>query len=418
MAFSSRCLNLTICLVTSGRAATAASFEESGTPIVRNPAHVVRGDHSHPGGMFGLLFGRDSCPERLAASASPFSAFDASVAARIRNLSPKVPSLEAIKDESSSCPPATFSVAGVEIQLKPFDADEQHTRDLFITKHEDLLIKVLKRPRKLTDPYRALLRRHATEKALLMALMDKPELSGNGVPQIFEATGGVSDLCAFRIAATSHSGPSVLFNLKPAEKSGKYIARLAASAIRVLRDLHAYGIVHGGIGPYNIVVDTDIVTLIDFGYAVPFITEEGHHIPLKGSRPETPEVDETQYSVFEFDSTPLSRRVDMYRLAEALMVAVDLPAVEKSFATDEVDENGDPVGLKTGDELKQAKYDLTLDPEVHIPIFNEFHHAMRDLEFAETPDYDGWICRFQQVGYALSDEDLRDRETAHIDASD
>lgn len=397
MTRNSHCKYLSVYVLTSGLTASAPTC---------------------PGGMFALLFGSRSCPSTSLDVGSPFAVLDLSVAAEIRKLTPDPPSLEAVNAETSSCPPATVSIGGVQVQLKPFDAYGQHTRDLFVSKHEDLLIKVLKRSRKLSDPFRALLLRHATEKAILKALMNKPELSGNGVPQIFDVTGGISEMCAFRIVATSHGGDNVLFNLEPHKKSGRAFARIAASAIRVLRDLHAYGIVHGSIGPYNLVVDSDVVTLIDFGYAVPFVTSDGVHIDPKGPRPITPEVDETQYSVFEFDSTPLSRRVDMYRLAEALMIALDLPAVEKSFASEEVDENGDPVSLKEGEELREAKFNLALNPDIHLPIFNEFHDAMRDLEFAEAPDYDGWICRFQQVGYSLLEGDLIDNENAQIDASD
>lgn len=409
---------LSVYLLTSGVAAGTSTLADSETPIIQPPPPVPRSDHSRPGGLFALLFGSQSCPSPALDAGSPFAGFDPSVAAEIRKITPDPPSLEAVSAETSPCPPATVSIVGVKVQLKPFDVDEQHTRDLFVSKHEDLLIKVLKRTRKLSDPFRALLLRHATEKAILKALMDKPELSGNGVPQIFDATGGISEICAFRIAATSHGGDHVLFNLEPHRKSGRAVARIAASAIRVLRDLHAYGIVHGAIGPYNLVVDSDVVTLIDFGYAVPFVTEDGVHIDPTGSRPVTPEVDETQYSVFEFELTPLSRRVDMYRLAEALMIALDLPAVEKSFASEEVDENGDPVSLKEGQDLREAKWNLALDTSIHLPIFNEFHHAMRDLNFAEAPDYDGWICRFQQVGYSLLESDLMDDDKAQIDSSD
>lgn len=417
MTRNSYCKYLSVYVLTSGLTASAPTFTNSETPIIENPPHVRLSDHSRPGGMFALLFGSQSCPSTSLDLGSPFAVSDLSVAAEIRKLTPDPPSLEAVSAETSSCPPATVSIGGVQVQLKPFDAQGQHTRDLFVSKHEDLLIKVLRRARNFSDPLRALLRRHATEKAILKALMDKPELSGNGVPQIFDAKGGISEMCAFRIAATSHGGDHVLFNLEPHEKSGRAIARIAASAIRVLRDLHAYGIVHGAIGSYNLVIDSDVVTLIDFGYAVPFVTEHGVHIDPTGPRPKTPEVDEIQYSVFEFDSTPLSRRVDMYRLAEALMIALDLPAVEKSLAS-KLDENGDPVILKEGEELREAKFNLALDPDIHLPIFNEFHHAMRDLKFAEAPDYDGWICRFQQVGYSLLEGDLIDNEKAQIDASD
>ena len=169
------------------------------------------------------------------------------------------------------------------------------------------------------------------EKALLRALFEKKIFSI--VPGLF------SNLCEIFVMVSelvgekpiAHAGP--LLSQNPA-----LLARTAAAAIKLLKEIHDKGFVHGDIHGDNFVYsgDNDAATipeslaLIDFGRTEVFIDRFGRHIP-ESKKEYANWLNLDILSPFELQGWYKTRRDDIFRLAEILLLPFGIKEPEKAM---------------------------------------------------------------------------------------
>ena len=138
----------------------------------------------------------------------------------------------------------------------------------------------------------------------------------------------VSQLCQLRTMVMERVGETSLLdhrinNGKPLDK--KFVSSVGIAAINLLETLHSTGLVHGDVHGGNFVFyksdPAASLRIIDFGRSRPYIdANTGNHVPLTrlGENNWNPLL----LSVGELEGWTVSRRDDLFRLAELLMLLI------------------------------------------------------------------------------------------------
>lgn len=189
--------------------------------------------------------------------------------------------------------------------------------------------------------------------------------------------------CAARLLVLDNAGEFDLWELGP-WLTDTNLAEIAAKCIRMLKNLHAFGIVHGDIHAWNIVTSSRAdpaggVRLIDFGLAEPFVDANGRHLPQR--RVAQRGVKNPDWlSPLEIEGLSKSRRDDMYRLSEMLLQLRRREQIGR--------------GLDLSREIAARKRETPAGREA---ILTRFHQAMVALDFSEEPEYTYWQDVFVQA---------------------
>ena len=325
------------------------------------------------------------------------------------------PTVEQIMADRSNCPLREFIIEGARVSFglmddETFQSDE-HLSDFYKSSTRELVVKILRRATMATDRNRAVVDLFAMDKAVLEVLALHRV---KGIPVVYQASntvGGPSEICKFRMSIMSNGGCGNLIIPPRGPTSEGTAAFIAAETIKTLRRIHRYGIIHGSVGATNILLD-DVsnpsqVTLVDFSYSEPFVTPEGDHIPETAERRTVFGLYEVTMSFHEFNLQPVSRRVDMLRLAETMLIALDMTSVERQLlqVPDGAASDSEEIQFKEGADLLEAKRNLHIAGGEERQIFNDFYRAMIQMTFEAVPDYDEWIRRFLIAAGRGNDED-------------
>jgi casein kinase I family protein HRR25 len=166
---------------------------------------------------------------------------------------------------------------------------------------------------------------------------------------------------------------------------------IATESIQLLWDLHSRFIIHRDLKPENLLISqngTGPITLIDFGLSKKFIDHTNQHIPRleeKSFRGTLRYASSNMHQGIEN-----SRRDDLESLGYVLVYlakgklpwqGLKVPAKEK----------GDLIG-----RVKMKTQTKELCQGLH-PVFLEYMKVVRNLSFAEEPDYGSLISMFGQV---------------------
>ena len=287
--------------------------------------------------------------------------------------------IESYFTDRGSCPPDRLSIdGGVAIQLKPGPGMAGSSTSVRITTDERFVVKSL-----------LLEKRDGTADLLFDALSKE-----RGVHESLGDFGGLSVKlhtvdagqllpgCEAAVTVTDFAG---IHNLHALEASATHsqIAAIGAKGIRILKEVHAHGIVHGDVNKGNFVFENILdpsatLRIIDFGRAERFLSFDGTHVP--GARGEREQMlNAALLSPWELEGYTVSRRDDLFRLSETLLRLAGI----------------DPVGLGAIDLSEDAEIARAKRREPPGPrTLREFHQATLQLGFEANPDYDTWIERF------------------------
>ena len=218
-------------------------------------------------------------------------------------------------------------------------------------------------------------------------------------PRVYDAQyeSDVSERCKLKIITMERVGN---YHLDFAyERTGgmteEQVIAIGRSAIRLIQAIHARGIIHGDIHAGNFVFSDPMdipgtLKVIDFGRSTPYRTEDGQHIAEEDMR--TVDFADTHWnplfqSIHELSGSPVSRRDDMYRLAEMLvylLVGDDDLYIKYIEPTTGLTQQMLPPQQK----VKQKKRFRDLE-EMGIPlsIRTLYYSAMWD-NFESDPNYD------------------------------
>jgi serine/threonine protein kinase len=184
----------------------------------------------------------------------------------------------------------------------------------------------------------------------------------------------VSQLCQLRTmvmerVGETNVGDHRINNGGPLDK--QFVSSVGIAAINLLETVHSTGLVHGDVHEGNFVFyksdPAATLRIIDFGRTRPYIdAKTGNHVPLAriGEHNWNPVL----LSVGELEGWTVSRRDDLFRLAELLI-----------SNTDPIDVNGDEDVL----HFKRNRKFSPLVPEGLV----QFYKETMDLAFDATPDY-------------------------------
>jgi serine/threonine protein kinase len=200
---------------------------------------------------------------------------------------------------------------------------------------------------------------------------------------------GVSDQCRDQVLITKlvGSGKSFVYH----RNLDKYtVAAVAVKMIRIMQALHSVGIVHGDVHGRNFVVgankalaEADLY-LVDFGLASVFADNQKHMEPYFHNFHH--DRNRKIMSPFELEHFPMTRRDDMYRVAETLY---------RIFAGPMVLERCEMRNRFSSDaQLAEQKRHWAVKGFSQLV---DFHHEMANLGFYERPNYERWISVFNSV---------------------
>ena len=90
--------------------------------------------------------------------------------------------------------------------------------------------------------------------------------------------------------------------------------------VQLFAELHARGIAHGDVHPGNFVLlKNGNLRIVDFGNAEPYIdSDTGDHVSHVRF-PINPDFDPAILSIYQMDGSRMSRRDDVFRVAEVLI---------------------------------------------------------------------------------------------------
>ena len=198
--------------------------------------------------------------------------------------------------------------------------------------------------------------------------------------------GQLTPACEALSMVSDYAGGSSLMSLIQRRPFGdSAVARVGAAAIRILAAVHAKGVIHGDVHVGNWVTGdasdpARSLKIIDFGRAKPFVGANGLHVAQGAS--DVSNLNPALLSPWELEGISQSRRDDMYRLSEMLMLMKHKgPLVRQGL--------GGNVA-----QWLQAKRGR----QYGVPrLLADFHEAMLQLSFAEAPDYNRWLQRFENA---------------------
>ena len=319
-------------------------------------------------------------------------------------------SLADLSVDRRPCPPSSIAIDGWTTELSMTQLGRNSVITTFVSTKGDLFLKVLNNQ----GVSQADFERFHQEKVVLATITELvPREDREGIPHVYSVASlnDVSDVCKYRMELTSSIGSISMDKLLDADPLPEpTIAFVGAKLLESLKQLHAMGLVHGFVDAENIVLDDETnpttVTLVNYYFSVPSAdVVESHHSDVRED-----DKAELVRSVYEFEKPlqQMTRRVDLNRVAETLMIFVNQIYVVSHFVDSEGTEE-----VLTGEDLHNAKMSLEL-PERHHGVFNEFFQATKNLGFSETIDYDYWIARF----FGLSRGSGRTSVEASVDSSD
>jgi serine/threonine protein kinase len=291
---------------------------------------------------------------------------------------------DSIKWYNSACPPRSIRVNGKEISIVSFSAAFKGSgSEIFRSSDKKILFKTI-------DRYKSIFDGLTREKAVLSALDSmKGQTSRTYQIETDLAFKDCADRSIIFDAVGDLSGLGLLtLRLKISEVE---VARVGARMIELIRDVHSFGIVHGDVHPGNFVFDStkdlaETVKIIDFGRAIPFINPESKlHVKQNDILvSDIGTLNPHLLSPFEIEGSKLSRRDDMYRLAEVLYLLLGYQRPRVEFWD-----------MRPLEKIIKGKRNWEADPSSPShQIFTEFHHEMVNLGFTDRPDYENWINKF------------------------
>lgn len=244
------------------------------------------------------------------------------------------------------------------------------------------------------------------EKAVMRVLGGLGEVSpmldiSEGQPETFH----ISEMCRSRTFVTRYVGVPLADSYEVLRVNRLLLLDVIMQGLDILKSLHQKGFVHGSISPWNWLLHSNQMHLVDYGHTVPYVDSVGVHVP------EATPITNSRYMrsrVWAVDATPvevsllsvwhlergdletyrMSRRDDMFRFAEMLFKISSSEFQQlcaKTLANKNL--NHSPVHWA---KLKREMLTSSMPPEGFPQVFREFFLAMSELQFQQTPQYDRW----------------------------
>ena len=284
-------------------------------------------------------------------------------------------------DDSSNCPPVTIpTMTQGDVMISGYPDFRGSGSLVWISADRLYAVKAISKGGVIKE---ALM----VEKAVGSVIGD---LGGDAVHYYPQKPGIIPKLCAQCVLVTDYAGEYTFKDVGsggPIEVTEAEVAGIAVRAIKILKKIHAMGIVHGDVHAGNFVfsgadsVDRLHFRIIDFGRASPYVDPTTRsHIKHRFT---ITEASESLLSLFEIEDSNLSRRDDMYRLAEILYHLLG------KYHEPKFSENNTALAKR-----KMVANGVNA-------IFTDFHHAMVEMKFDERPAYDEWIQRFSSVAAGI-----------------
>ena len=273
------------------------------------------------------------------------------------------------KVEQMACPPRRFSLNGTEywFQSDPF-----------------------------ANGFGTSLWREAAAAAALNDLIVAKNLPS---PQLHQPTynpAEVSRLCQLRMVTMDRAG---MFNLDRLVNTYGYqspadVRKMAIVSLDTLEHVHSRGLLHGDIHAGNFVIeplgDSRVrLSLIDFGRARPYRdAHTGDHVSYGPTSP----ADHPSFivlnagvlSIFELEEIRMSRRDDLFRLAEMLVFLLE--------GDDSLYDGGEKIIVDRQAALQRKLYRKFSDRVP--PEFVAFYRTTMRMGFAQDPDYEALRATF------------------------
>ena len=167
----------------------------------------------------------------------------------------------------------------------------------------------------------------------------------------------------------------------------KQVARIGIAIINMIEKVHSRGIIHGDIFGTNFVFSdlNDVegtLKIIDFGRSKPYIDPTtGAHIPEGFAEFDLESWNPVNLSINELNDKTVSRRDDMFRIAELLVFLTDGGAALLQIAP-----RGDIV-LPPIRQLVRLKQNRRFSDAVSKQVIDIYYRSL-EMGFSETPDYE------------------------------
>jgi serine/threonine protein kinase len=220
-------------------------------------------------------------------------------------------------------------------------------------------------------------------------------MSGTGVtPNVYfpEVPIKTEDSCITRMVVMDKVGSHTIRNVYKSHKIKKrkvpisLVREIGKSALTLIQQVHAHGIIHGDIHWLNFVYSDSgniggSMKLIDFGRSKPYVAKSENDMKAVGY--DSQNWNEYVLSPGEIEGKPVSRADDLFRLAEMLVLLIE----------------GDDF-LRGGGRYEQTKMNHTevahfkrnrvFDPETPNEIIGFYQYTL-SIGFGDTPQYEGWF---------------------------
>ena len=232
------------------------------------------------------------------------------------------------------------------------------------------------------------------------------------VPRLFEIEPETLPAqCAVRTMVSEFQGAYQLKHLRKMKRTDrmKALKESAPKLIRILKAVHAEGLVHGDVHYKNFVFSDEnnvakTLRIIDFGRAMPFVDADG--VPLPDAKVDYGRWNPWHLSPWELEGWRKTQRDDMFRLAETLLRAGKLDTAFAALDAAEMDtiRKTLPTEASSNSKVRRtpqyAAFVLKLKrdrpfAETVPPVYVEFYRYCLSLTALAVPDYDGWARRFE-----------------------